>query len=101
VVGDIVHRAPRRLRWAPHNLVGAPVHHPTCLHLWPSVITSRSGDPAEWWHIVRLCTTCLCGGRSLLYNSSSFIFLCRDKESLLQPILIPLNEKPKPCVWKG
>jgi hypothetical protein len=26
VVEDIVHRAPRRLRWAPHNLVGVPVH---------------------------------------------------------------------------
>jgi hypothetical protein len=28
VVGDIVRRAPRRLRWAPHNLVGAPMHPP-------------------------------------------------------------------------
>jgi hypothetical protein len=28
VVRDIVCRAPRRLRWAPHNLVGVPVHHP-------------------------------------------------------------------------
>jgi hypothetical protein len=101
VDGDIVHRASRRLRWAPHNLVGARVHHPPCLHLWPSVITWRSRDSAEWWHIVRLCTTRLCGGRSLLYNSSSFIFLCQDKESLLQLILLPLNKKPKPCVRKG
>jgi hypothetical protein len=27
VVGDIVPRAPRRLRWAPHNFVGVQVHH--------------------------------------------------------------------------
>jgi hypothetical protein len=101
VVGDIVRRAPRMLRWAPHNFVGAPIHHPPCLHLWPSVITWRSRDPAEWWHIVRLCTTHLRGGRSLLYNSSSFIFLRRDKESHLQLIFLPLNEKPKPCVRKG
>jgi hypothetical protein len=33
VVGDIVRRAPRSLRWAPHNLVGAPVHHPSILAL--------------------------------------------------------------------
>jgi hypothetical protein len=96
VVGDIVCRAPRRLCWAPHNFVGAPVHHPPCLHLWPSVITWRSRDPAKWWYIVRLCTTRLRGGRYLLYNSSSFIFLRQDKEFLLQPILLPLNEKPKP-----
>jgi hypothetical protein len=100
-VGDIVRRAPRRLRWTPHNLVGVPVHHPPCLRLWPSIITWRSRYPAEWWYIVRLCTTRLCGGGSLLYDSSSFIFLCRDKESLFQPIFPPLNEKPKPCVRKG
>jgi hypothetical protein len=46
VVGDIVHRAPRSLRWAPHNLVGVPVHHPPCLLLWPSVITWWRRDPA-------------------------------------------------------
>jgi hypothetical protein len=28
VVGDIVRRAPRRLRWAPHNFVRALVQHP-------------------------------------------------------------------------
>jgi hypothetical protein len=81
VVGGIVCRASRRSRWAPHNFVGAPVH-PPCLHLWPSVITWQSRDPAERWHIVGLCTTHLRGGGSLLYNSSSFIFLRRNKESL-------------------
>jgi hypothetical protein len=30
-VGDIVCRTPRRSRWAPHNFVGAPVHHPPML----------------------------------------------------------------------
>jgi hypothetical protein len=96
-----VHRAPRSLRWAPHNLVGVPVHHPPCLLLWPSVITWRRRDPTERWHNIGLCTTRLCGGGSLLYNSSSFIFLRRDKESLFQPIFPPLNEKPKPCTRKG
>jgi hypothetical protein len=33
VVGDIVRRAPRRLRWVPHNLVGVSVHHPPMLAL--------------------------------------------------------------------
>jgi hypothetical protein len=32
-VGDIVRRAPRSLRWTPHNLVGVPVHHPLMLAL--------------------------------------------------------------------
>jgi hypothetical protein len=27
VVRGIVHRAPQRLRWAPHNFVGAWLHH--------------------------------------------------------------------------
>jgi hypothetical protein len=27
VVGGVVCKAPQRSRWAPHNLVGAPVHH--------------------------------------------------------------------------
>jgi hypothetical protein len=40
----------------------------------------------------------LCGGGSLLYNNSSFIFLRWEKESLLQPIFLPLNEKPKSWV---
>jgi hypothetical protein len=56
---------------------------PPCLHWWPSVITWRSRDSTERWHIIWLCTTLLCGGGSLLYNSSSFIFLRRDKESVL------------------
>jgi hypothetical protein len=67
-------RAPRWPRWAPHKFVGAPVHHPPCLHLWPSVITWRSRDPAERWHNIGLCTALLRGRRSLLYNSSPFIF---------------------------
>jgi hypothetical protein len=100
VVGDIVRRAPRSLRWAPHNLVVVPVHHPPCLLLWPSVITWRRRDPAKWWHI-GLCTTRLCGGCSLLYDSSSFVLPCRDKESLFQPIFPPFDEKPKPCIRKG
>jgi hypothetical protein len=100
VVGDIVRRAPRSLSWAPYNLVGVPVHHPPCLLLWPSVITWQRRDPAEWWHI-GLCTTRLCGGCSLLYDSSSFVFPCRDKESLFQPIFPPFDEKPKPCIRKG
>jgi hypothetical protein len=91
VVGGVVCRAPRRIRWAPHNFEGAPVHQPPCLHLRPSVITWQSRDSAEWWHIVGLCTTLLRGGGSLLYNSSSFIFLCRDNESLLQPIFLPVD----------
>jgi hypothetical protein len=70
VVRDIVRRAPRRLRWAPHNLVVVPVHHLPCLHLWPSIITWRSRNPAKRWYIVGLCTTRLCGGGSLLYDSS-------------------------------
>jgi hypothetical protein len=44
VVGDIERRALRSLRWAPHNLVGVPVHHPPpCLLLWPSAITWLKG----------------------------------------------------------
>jgi hypothetical protein len=33
VVGGVVCRAPQRLRWAPHNFVGAPVHHSPMLAL--------------------------------------------------------------------
>jgi hypothetical protein len=43
----------------------------------------------------------LAGGGSLLYDSSSFIFLRWDKESLFQPIFPPLDEKPKPRIRKG
>jgi hypothetical protein len=74
---------------------------PPCLLLWPSVITWQRRDPTERWHNIGLCTTRLCGGGSLLYDSSSFIFLHRDKESLFQPIFPPLDEKPKPCIRKG
>jgi hypothetical protein len=66
VAGGVVCRAPQRSRFSPHNFVGAPVHHPPCLHLWPSVITWWSRDSSEWWHIVWLCTTRLRGGGSLL-----------------------------------
>jgi hypothetical protein len=74
---------------------------PPCLHRWPSVITWRCRESSEWWHIVLLCTTLLRRGGSLLYNSSSSLLLCRDKESLLQPIFLPLNEEPKSWVRKG
>jgi hypothetical protein len=73
---------------------------PPCLLLWPSVITWRRRDPAEWLHI-RLCSTRLCGGCSLIYDSSSFVLPCRDKESLFQPIFSPFGEKPKPLIVKG
>jgi hypothetical protein len=33
VVEEIVHKAPQRLRWAPHNLVGAWLHHSPMLAL--------------------------------------------------------------------
>jgi hypothetical protein len=33
VVGSIVCRVPQRLRWAPHNFVGAKVHHSNMLVL--------------------------------------------------------------------
>jgi hypothetical protein len=82
-------------------LVGVPVHHPPCLLLWPSVITWQSRNPAERWCNIGLCTTRLSGGGSLFYDSSSFIFPCRDKESLFQPIFPPFDEKPKTCIRKG
>jgi hypothetical protein len=69
--------------------------------LWPSVVTWRRRDPTKRWHNIGLCTTRLCGVGSFLYDYSSFIFPCRDKESLFQPIFPPLNEKPKPCIRKG
>jgi hypothetical protein len=71
---------------------------PPWLHLWPSIITWQSMNSSKWWHIAWLCTARLCGGGSLLYNNSSFIFLRWEKESLLQPIFLPLNEKPKSWV---
>jgi hypothetical protein len=33
VVGGVVCRAPQRLCWAPHNCLGAPVHHSPMLAL--------------------------------------------------------------------
>jgi hypothetical protein len=33
VVGVIVHKAPQRSRWAPHNFVGAWLHHSPMLAL--------------------------------------------------------------------
>jgi hypothetical protein len=66
VVGDIVHRAPRRLRWAPHNLVRVPVHHPPCLHLWPSVITWRRRNPANILLLIQEWNTWIMGLRMQL-----------------------------------
>jgi hypothetical protein len=64
-----------------HNIIswGHGWTTPPCLHRWPSVRIWRSRYSPEWWHIVWLCTARLRGGISLLYNSSSFIFLRRDK----------------------
>jgi hypothetical protein len=92
-----------RVGYVGHHIIwwGYRCTTPPCLLLWPSVITWRSRDPTERWHNIGLCTTRLCGGGSLLYDSSSFIFLRRDKESLFQPIFPTLNEKPKPCIRKG
>jgi hypothetical protein len=101
VVGDIVRRAPRSLRWAPIIWWGYRCTTPPCLLLWPSVITWRRRNPAKRWRNIGLCTTRLSGGGSLLYDSSSFIFPCQDKESLFQPIFPPLDEKPKPRIRKG
>jgi hypothetical protein len=83
VVEEIVHKAPQRLRWAPHNLVGAWLHHSPMLALVDHRINLAASEFLQTVALILLCTSFLCRGGSFFYNSSSFMFLCRHKESFL------------------
>jgi hypothetical protein len=95
VVGDIVHRAPQRLHWAPHNLVGVSVHHPPMLAF--GALRNNLAEEESRQMVVHSWVVHHPLVRRRIPPLRFFLFYFSSPGQGVPPF----NENPKPCVRKG